>query len=117
MKPPERFHQNHGYPLQKEKRMKNLNAGPMNRWRGLVFLCISLLVISLDNTVVNVALLSISNQLGGSDTDLQWIEMESRATFTDRKSTRLNSSHVRISYAVFCLKKKTMTMKSIPAPL
>src|SRR5204862_3924930 len=26
---------------------------------------------------------------------------------TDRKSTRLNSSHVEISYAVFCLKKKT----------
>src|SRR3989442_3318430 len=26
----------------------------------------------------------------------------------DRKSTRLNSSHVRISYAVFCLKKKTL---------
>src|SRR3989442_8693953 len=25
----------------------------------------------------------------------------------DRKSTRLNSSHVRISYAAFCLKKKT----------
>src|SRR2546430_10121466 len=27
----------------------------------------------------------------------------------DRKSTRLNSSHSQISYAVFCLKKKTMT--------
>src|SRR5690625_5767635 len=26
----------------------------------------------------------------------------------DRKSTRLNSSHVAISYAVFCLKKKTV---------
>src|SRR5690606_41628014 len=26
--------------------------------------------------------------------------------FRDRKSTRLNSSHVKISYAVFCLKKK-----------
>src|SRR5690606_41185544 len=26
----------------------------------------------------------------------------------DRKSTRLNSSHVKISYAVFCLKKKTV---------
>src|SRR3712207_8373601 len=26
----------------------------------------------------------------------------------DRKSTRLNSSHANISYAVFCLKKKTM---------
>src|SRR5215813_15090238 len=29
-----------------------------------------------------------------------------RAAAGDRKSTRLNSSHVRISYAVFCLKKK-----------
>src|SRR5438874_6695817 len=28
----------------------------------------------------------------------------------DRKSTRLNSSHVEISYAVFCLKKKKKTM-------
>src|SRR5690606_41252796 len=28
---------------------------------------------------------------------------------TDRKSTRLNSSHVKISYAVFCLKKKKRT--------
>src|SRR3712207_8793194 len=27
--------------------------------------------------------------------------------FADRKSTRLNSSHANISYAVFCLKKKT----------
>src|SRR5690554_7458179 len=31
----------------------------------------------------------------------------------DRKSTRLNSSHVRISYAVFCLKKKKKTLKLI----
>src|SRR5258705_12630087 len=29
-----------------------------------------------------------------------------RGTFVDRKSTRLNSSHLGISYAVFCLKKK-----------
>src|SRR5690606_41980051 len=29
---------------------------------------------------------------------------------TDRKSTRLNSSHVKISYAVFCLKKKKNTI-------
>src|SRR5437868_9935391 len=29
-----------------------------------------------------------------------------RSTGRDRKSTRLNSSHVSISYAVFCLKKK-----------
>src|SRR5690625_6310387 len=30
---------------------------------------------------------------------------------TDRKSTRLNSSHVAISYAVFCLKKKNKNRK------
>src|SRR5204863_7192873 len=30
----------------------------------------------------------------------------------DRKSTRLNSSHVEISYAVFCLKKKNKTKRS-----
>src|SRR5436309_4294113 len=31
----------------------------------------------------------------------------------DRKSTRLNSSHVKISYAVFCLKKKKKKTKDI----
>src|SRR3712207_7230519 len=31
----------------------------------------------------------------------------------DRKSTRLNSSHANISYAVFCLKKKTASQSSI----
>src|SRR5215510_5720243 len=38
----------------------------------------------------------------------------------DRKSTRLNSSHVAISYAVFCLKKKTtwrQTLSSTASPL
>src|SRR2546430_11400592 len=32
-----------------------------------------------------------------------------RASAQDRKSTRLNSSHSQISYAVFCLKKKQMS--------
>src|SRR5690625_5378986 len=36
---------------------------------------------------------------------LPWVEAVEEAT-EDRKSTRLNSSHVAISYAVFCLKKK-----------
>src|SRR5690606_40468338 len=34
-----------------------------------------------------------------------------RGFIPDRKSTRLNSSHVKISYAVFCLKKQTDTKK------
>src|SRR5258707_4610817 len=33
-----------------------------------------------------------------------------RASIRDRKSTRLNSSHANISYAVFCLKKKKNTI-------
>src|SRR3712207_7344266 len=35
----------------------------------------------------------------------------------DRKSTRLNSSHANISYAVFCLKKKKNKTSTIDAPL
>src|SRR5438128_7985713 len=35
-----------------------------------------------------------------------WVEPLDHVLLTDRKSTRLNSSHGSISYAVFCLKKK-----------
>src|SRR2546426_5212279 len=37
---------------------------------------------------------------------LTWYEVEIGRRAIDRKSTRLNSSHLVISYAVFCLKKK-----------
>src|SRR3712207_6913431 len=37
---------------------------------------------------------------------------ERRPTCVDRKSTRLNSSHANISYAVFCLKKKKKNCSS-----
>src|ERR1022692_3051001 len=37
-----------------------------------------------------------------------------RRSDLDRKSTRLNSSHLVISYAVFCLKKKKKDMELIP---
>ena len=47
--------------------------GYARRWIGLVFIGISLVVISLDNTILNVALPSISNDLGASASDLQWI--------------------------------------------
>src|SRR5947209_17108129 len=36
-------------------------------------------------------------------------KMHATVLLQDRKSTRLNSSHANISYAVFCLKKKTKT--------
>src|SRR3712207_7501620 len=38
--------------------------------------------------------------------DKQVINYDNGASTLDRKSTRLNSSHANISYAVFCLKKK-----------
>src|SRR5690606_41140486 len=43
-----------------------------------------------------------------SRTVLQFVKSESELDedLSDRKSTRLNSSHAKISYAVFCLKKK-----------
>src|SRR3712207_8976656 len=37
----------------------------------------------------------------------------SRGRSRDRKSTRLNSSHANISYAVFCLKKKKVELLSV----
>src|SRR3712207_7155918 len=40
------------------------------------------------------------------DDRLQRLTTSSPTVPTDRKSTRLNSSHANISYAVFCLKKK-----------
>src|SRR2546430_12741639 len=38
-----------------------------------------------------------------------YTSLYTRGFVIDRKSTRLNSSHSQISYAVFCLKKKTKT--------
>jgi EmrB/QacA subfamily drug resistance transporter len=43
------------------------------RWWTLAVLSISLLVISLDNTILNVALPSIARDLGASASDLQWV--------------------------------------------
>src|SRR2546430_12428940 len=40
---------------------------------------------------------------------------ESRSCRSDRKSTRLNSSHSQISYAVFCLKKKKQISQQVSA--
>src|SRR5699024_11363139 len=40
----------------------------------------------------------------------------SQNRIADRKSTRLNSSHVSISYAVFCLKKKRQSVSSMDDP-
>src|SRR2546427_8523349 len=43
---------------------------------------------------------------GGAELELGWLPPLLQNARKDRKSTRLNSSHSQISYAVFCLKKK-----------
>src|SRR5690349_22662505 len=50
----------------------------------------------------------VSLKLSDIDRDRMFIRVEQ-----DRKSTRLNSSHVEISYAVFCLKKKKKEQERI----
>src|SRR5688572_31015198 len=50
----------------------------------------------------------------GADVALNYLD--DRAAAEDRKSTRLNSSHSQISYAVFCLKKKKTQMHERRAP-
>src|SRR5688572_30230294 len=43
------------------------------RWWTLGVLCLSLIVISLDNTILNVALPTLEHDLGASASQLQWI--------------------------------------------
>src|SRR2546429_3088902 len=45
-----------------------------------------------------------------ADAEENWQRLSVAEAFADRKSTRLNSSHGYISYAVFCLKKKKKIM-------
>src|SRR5947209_12354250 len=47
--------------------------------------------------------------VGRGAQERQFLVCPPRAVKADRKSTRLNSSHANISYAVFCLKKKNKT--------
>src|SRR3712207_8634502 len=51
--------------------------------------------------------------LSHADVREQLSENEHHQTVRDRKSTRLNSSHANISYAVFCLKKKKITLANL----
>src|SRR5687768_18004845 len=51
------------------------------------------------------------NGFNDSNGTANWVD-RSGLTTSDRKSTRLNSSHGYISYAVFCLKKKKQNTKN-----
>src|SRR3954447_11346948 len=53
--------------------LKTPETADPRRWWTLVVLCFSLLVISLDNTILNVALPTVQDDLGASSSQLQWI--------------------------------------------
>jgi len=59
-------------------RVRHHDAAPrpprnVNRWLTLAVLCLPLLIVSLDNTVLNVALPTLVRDLHASDSQLQWI--------------------------------------------
>src|SRR2546430_6598312 len=69
---------------------------------------------------VGVRLEHAAHALGGGDEAEEPDALRAGVLERDRKSTRLNSSHSQISYAVFCLKKKKSptnrrpTLESVP---
>src|SRR5256885_3276299 len=108
---------------------------PLPRRSGAIAAILLAIAMSvLDSTIVNIALPSIARDFGATAAASIWVvnayqlaillvllplsslgevvgyrrvSQAGLAVFTlDRKSTRLNSSHLVISYAVFCLKKK-----------
>src|SRR2546430_8919924 len=78
----------------------------------LRFLNDGITIEELDKTFNQVAIAMNSNgdlfnddELDINELDID-VALENHEIVEDRKSTRLNSSHSQISYAVFCLKKK-----------
>src|SRR2546430_12382076 len=63
------------------------------------------------NSTVSVVILN-GMQTCSANAGSTGMESSGSTERTDRKSTRLNSSHSQISYAVFCLKKKKITIRS-----
>src|SRR5690606_4701675 len=77
------------------------------RWPWLFALVMMLVVAFVSAFVNNTAAVAVFLPLVIS------AAIASRKAPSDRKSTRLNSSHVKISYAVFCLKKKTIERRNL----
>src|SRR5947209_18043059 len=109
-------------------------------WRMLLLLSVSLslLFFFIDTPTTEIYTLSLHDALPISELEVRlmprpvsvtapekrtvapvWLvtSTDRRSSFPgpDRKSTRLNSSHANISYAVFCLKKKIKTSQALTA--
>src|SRR5690606_41630246 len=80
------------------------DALPISLWR------LRELKVDADVQLINGDLTDLSSVIRAVETsradEVYNLGAQSFVGSSDRKSTRLNSSHVKISYAVFCLKKK-----------
>src|SRR5689334_23954134 len=70
-------------------------------FRGMIFQLFTYPFVEVD--ILRVVFNCLVVWLIGAELEQKW----GQKIYIDRKSTRLNSSHSSISYAVFCLKKKT----------
>src|SRR5690625_1978406 len=97
--------------MDEQRRAKNREKkSSVNWWKwaflGLVLVLI-LFVVQLMGSFQSVSINEPNNnEVTHTDQEMVFTATANRED-TDRKSTRLNSSHVAISYAVFCLKKKS----------
>src|SRR5256885_9503369 len=86
-------------------KLRAIVAAPHRRTRLFPFLPASNSLLLPERTVLSLHSRCSANASQSMSTNLQ-----------DRKSTRLNSSHLVISYAVFCLKKKKITNHNLHQP-
>src|SRR2546430_13254890 len=70
--------------------------------------------LGADLWVTSIALFCVASLMGALNFITTTLDLRAKG---DRKSTRLNSSHSQISYAVFCLKKKKSRTRHIPLRL
>src|SRR5580765_53548 len=86
-------------------------------WNSVVFICACFFFFFFNDTATTeIYTLSLHDALpipspSGCCSSHPCTAMRVPSGLQDRKSTRLNSSHPSISYAVFCLKKKTTSLR------
>src|SRR5437773_10392208 len=62
--------------------------------------------------ILEISIIAAARTAASAVLAAYWFDGQSRKAQSERKSTRLNSSHITISYAVFCLKKQRPTATS-----
>src|SRR5699024_12277343 len=87
--------------------LRFLHSFPTRRSSDLIIVPLLALQGVFTSAIGSINMVIPTKMIGDTVDYMEWKTGErNEGTTLDRKSTRLNSSHVSISYAVFCLKKK-----------